>query len=332
MKVTTLGFGCMITSDPSVIQRAVDLGINYFDTAREYQNGNNERLTGAALKGRRDKVYISSKTEGETKQAALDQLDTSLKELGTDHLDIWHLHSKDRPGDLTDDLREAQRIAKKAGKIRFAGVSTHAPGEMQEQILKNSHFDVVLLSYNFMNGGPNEAFLQAMHHAGIGVVAMKVMAGGVKDPKAKARRFMTRPGAAAAALRWVLRNPIIATAIPSMTDNDQLDENMLAMAGSFNDADAKVLSARAGEIHDSYCRMCGACNGQCARGLPVREVLRSVMYAEGYGQFALGREHFLKLPSEAQSVRCSECPKCTIECPNGVRVAHRAALAQAWFA
>ena len=330
LKVATLGYGCMITSDPSVIQRAVDLGINYFDTAREYQSGNNERLVGAALKGRRDKVVLVTKTEGETKQSALEQLETSLRELQTDHLDVWHLHGKDNPRDITDDLREAQRIAKKAGKIRFAGVSTHEPNAIRDEVLKNDHFDVVLLVYNFMVGAADDAFLDAMHKANIGVVAMKVMAGGTKGDKSKP--MMKRPGATVAALKWILKHPAVATTIPSMTDHDQLDENMLAMAGGFGDADAKVLSACADDLRDVYCRMCGSCKGTCTQGLPVREVLRSVMYAQGYGQFSLGRDHFRKLTAEAQAVRCGDCTGCTVRCPNGVAVAERVSLAQEWFA
>ena len=68
LKVTSVGFGCMITSDPSVIAKAVDLGINYFDTARSYQHGNNERMVGAALGDRRKSVFVSSKSEAEDRQ------------------------------------------------------------------------------------------------------------------------------------------------------------------------------------------------------------------------------------------------------------------------
>jgi len=334
LKVSAVGMGCMITSDPSVIQRAADLGINYFDTARDYQSGNNERMVGAALKGRRDKVLIVTKSAAATGRKALAELDTSLRELGTGHVDIWHLHSKDQPADITDDLREAQLAAKKAGKIRFAGVSTHTPNAIQAEVLKNGHFDVVLSVYNFMVGAGADAFLAAMQKAGVGVIAMKVMAGGMKAPDAPARakRVMQRPGAALAALKWVLSHPAVATTIPSMTDHDQVDENIAAMASAFNGADGKVLEARAGEIRDTYCRMCNACSGTCSQGLPVREVLRSVMYAEGYGQFALGREHFAQLPEPLRQVRCGDCQGCSVECPNGVAVARRVSLAQAWFA
>ena len=65
LKVTSVGFGCMITSDASVIQRAADIGITYFDTARVYQSGNNERMVGAALKGKRQNITLSSKTDGQ---------------------------------------------------------------------------------------------------------------------------------------------------------------------------------------------------------------------------------------------------------------------------
>ena len=84
LKVTTVGIGCMITSDSSVVERAADLGITYFDTARSYQQGNNERMVGAALKNKRKDMVLSTKTEARNKADALAQIDTSLKELGTD--------------------------------------------------------------------------------------------------------------------------------------------------------------------------------------------------------------------------------------------------------
>src|ERR1039457_3806239 len=126
LKVTTVGFGCMVTSDGSVVERAADMGITYFDTARNYQSGNNERMVGAALKKKRKDLVLSTKTEGRTKEDALAQLDTSLATLSTDFVDIWYLHGKTKPVDVSDGLIAAQKIAKKAGKIRFAGVSPHS--------------------------------------------------------------------------------------------------------------------------------------------------------------------------------------------------------------
>jgi predicted aldo/keto reductase-like oxidoreductase len=156
------------------------------------------------------------------------------------------------------------------------------------------------------------------------------MAGGTRGRKT--RPEMQRPGALTAALKWVLKNPNIGTTVPSMTDMDQLDQNFKAMTETFSDADQKILTAWLDEIRPLYCRMCGQCDGKCPQGLPVSDVLRYLMYAEGYGQFPLGREKFLELPTELTRVRCRLCPSCTIQCPNGVRVAERLIRAQELFA
>src|SRR5579883_2344654 len=210
LKVTKLGFGCMVTSDGSVVERAADLGITYFDTARGYMNGNNERMVGAALKRKRNYITLSTKTHAATKEEALRDLDTSLKELGTDHVEIWYLHAKTRPEEVTDDLIEAQQIAKKAGKIRFAGVSSHSgQKELLPWLAKNPHIDVVLTGYNFTQEAFMNEVIAEVEKAGKGVVAMKVMAGGIRrmrpgDPNLDR---LKRDGALPAALQWVLQNP-----------------------------------------------------------------------------------------------------------------------------
>lgn len=335
LKVTTVGFGCMITSDASVIERAADMGITYFDTDRGYQGGNNERMVGAALKGKRKNVTLSSKTHSGTKDAALTDLDTSLRELGTDYLDIWYLHAKTRPADVTDELLEAQQVAKKAGKIRFAGVSTHSgQAELIPALTANPHLDVILTAYNFSMGSTLDPAIAAARKADKGIVAMKVMAGGFRNTKPGDKLYSTfkKDGALLAALRWVLKNPDVDTTIPSMTDMDQLDENLKAMSGGFSKSDEALLAMQLQYIAPLYCRMCGECDGTCANGLPVADMLRYLTYADGYGQFALGRERFLELPAEVAQVRCNLCPVCTVNCPHGVRVSERLMRAQELFA
>jgi len=171
MEVSKVAFGCMITSDQSVIERAADLGVNLFDTARGYQGGNNERLVGAALKGRRDKVFISTKSGGKTKEEALAHLDESLRQLGTDHVDIWYLHGKKAAAEISDELLDAQRVAKEQGKIRFAGVSLHSGHAEVIPAAIAKKMDVVLVTYNFTMADRNDALMKSLHDAGIGVVA-----------------------------------------------------------------------------------------------------------------------------------------------------------------
>jgi predicted aldo/keto reductase-like oxidoreductase len=335
LKVTSVGFGCMITSDASVIERAADIGITYFDTARGYQSGNNERMVGAALKSKRQGITLSSKSGAKTKEAALAELDTSLRELGTDRLDIWYLHGKTKPADVTDELIDAQQTAKKAGKIRFAGVSTHSgQTELIPALTANPHIDVILTGYNFSMGQTLDPVLAAAHAAGKGIVAMKVMAGGFRfvKPGNKLYDTLKKDGALLSALRWVLRSSSIDTTIPSMTDMDQLEDNLKAMTGGFTKADEGLLARQLERIAPLYCRMCGQCDGSCAKGLPVAEILRYLTYADGYGQFSLGRERFLELPAQVAQVRCDSCSTCTVSCPHGVRVSERLGRAQELFA
>jgi predicted aldo/keto reductase-like oxidoreductase len=334
LKVTTVGFGCMITSDPSVITRAADIGIKYFDTARGYQHGNNERMVGAALGAKRKQVVLSTKSPAGDKEKLLNDLDTSLAELKTDYVDIWYLHAKDKPEDIRDDMIEAQHIARQQGKIRFAGMSTHALPKMAPWTVEKKAFDVVLTTYNFTMDAKMDEAIAAVAKTGSGVVAMKVMAGGFRDVKPSDPVYpkLKRDGAMLAALKWVLKKPNVATTIPSMTDMDQLDENLRAMAEPFAANDQKVLTAHLEQIRPLYCRMCGQCEGACAQGLPVSAILRILTYADGYGQFALARERFQELPVEHTALRCSDCRECTVHCPNGVQVAARMARAQELFA
>jgi predicted aldo/keto reductase-like oxidoreductase len=335
LKVTSVGFGCMITSDGSVVERAADLGITYFDTARGYQSGNNERMVGAALKSKRNQITLSSKTGATSKSQALADLDTSLKELGTDHLDIWYLHGRSKPEDITDDLVDALQSARKAGKIRFAGVSTHGgQPELMPFLAKHAAIDVILTSYNFtMDAGMNGLIDEAAK-AGKGIVAMKVMAGGFRRLRPTDPNYtkLKQEGALLSALKWVMRNPNVGTTIPSMTDMDQLEENLKAMAQPFGAADEKLLALQLQRIGPFYCRMCGKCSGACPQGVPVPDVLRFLTYADGYGQFALARERYSELPAKYASVKCADCPGCQVRCPNGVRVAERLIRAQELFA
>jgi len=324
----------MVTSDASVIERAADMGINYFDTSRNYQHGNNERLVGQALKGKRQNIWLSSKCDTKTKEAVLQELDTSLSELGTDHLDVWYLHGKNSPSETPDELFEAQQIARQKGKIRFAGVSTHNSKDMVPFLVKKGATDVVLATYNFtMDKAFSDAMAQA-NAAGLGVVAMKVMAGGFRrnGPEDPVGSKLKREGAMLAALKWVLKDAYVHTTIPGITDMDQLEENLKAMTEPYSPREEHLLARQLDFITPLYCRMCGECDGHCAKGLPVADVLRYVMYADGYGQFELGRDHFKQLPAELASVRCGDCPTCTVKCRFGVKVPQRLSRAQEMFA
>jgi len=331
-RVTTLGFGCMLTSDASVIERAADLGVNYFDTARGYQGGNNERLVGSALKRRRGEVMIATKTPAHDAATARQHLETSLRELGTDVIDVWFLHNRSSAEAISDELVEVQLEAKKQGKVRFIGVSTHSghAGVFAEVIRRSPQLDVILTSYNFTMDPSIEDLVQQAQAAGIGLVAMKTMAGGFRKikPGDPLHDTIGREGALTAALRWALRREAIATTIPGIKDMEQLDENLAATARPFGAPDQRLLALQREEIRPRYCSMCGRCEGVCAKGLPVADILRYLTYAEGYGEFRLARESYQGLPGRTRTALCTDCERCIVECPSGVQVAQHVRRAQ----
>jgi hypothetical protein len=254
LKVSRLGLGGIARSDPSVLDLAYDIGVNFFDTARSYDAGNTERMLGAAFRGKRKNVVISTKTTAKTKDEALRDLEASLRELASDYIDIWYMQARNVPADIAGGLLEVQRLAKQQGKIRFSGVSMHfTMKDMIRYLMKIRQTDVVLTAYNFTMPPEMEMekTIAAARAAGIGVVVMKTMAGGLAriargdlpyagDREALARR-LRQPGAMVSALKWALQNKNVDAAVVGVPTPDQLTENVAGASAPFTGADRKLL-------------------------------------------------------------------------------------------
>lgn len=326
LHVSAVGAGVGIIPDPMVINRAIDLGVNYFDTARGYGEGKSEQITGAAIKGRRDNVVLASKTDGRTKADILKDMDASLKALQTDHVDIWHLHSRDMPETITEEAVEACEILKKQGKTRFIGVSAHDINAVVDKILNVGRFDVVQTTYSYAIGAPfRNAAISKLHNAGIGVVAMKVIiavAGFVP------RDIPLKNEGPLAAIKWVLTNPAISTTVPYAKNTAEMEMNVRAMKEPYTPQDEKMLYVRSQHIRPLYCRMCYECKGKCPKGVPVTDELRCLAYNDFGGNFQQARGSFARLPEEVRNIQCRDCSFCSILCPNGVQVQTRLIRAQ----
>jgi uncharacterized protein len=327
LKVTAVGCAAGSIPDPDILARAIDLGINYFDTARIYGQGKSEQILGRALQGKRDRVVLASKTYSNTKAKILEDIETSLKTLGTDHLDIYHQHSRHEPKEITDEMIETMELVKKQGKTRFIGVSTHDPNAMVDFILKAGKFDVVQTTYSYAIGAPfRDAAIARLHNAGIGVVAMKVVIA-TATPKGDKGNHLSIEGGLAA-IKWVLRNPGISTTVPWSETMEELEINCRAMTEEYTPQDEKLLFTRSEQIRELYCRMCFECKGKCPKGVPVADELRILAYNDFAGNFHQAREAFWDLPRKVRSVRCSDCAECVIQCRNGVKVRDRLIRAQ----
>jgi uncharacterized protein len=327
LRVTSVGCAAGAVPDPDILARALELGINYYDTARIYGQGKSEQILGKALKGKRDKIVLASKTYSNTKAKILEDIETTLATLGTDHLDIYHQHSRHDPKEITDEMIETMELVKKQGKTRFIGVSTHDPNAMADFILKTGKFDVVQTTYSYAIGAPyRDAAIAKLHNAGIGVVAMKVVIA-TATPKGDKGNHLSNEGGLAA-IKWVLRNPGISTTVPWAETTEELEINFRAMTEDFTPADEKLLFARNEQIRELYCRMCFQCKGKCPKGVPVADELRFLAYNDFKGNFHEARESFWDLPRYIRSIRCSDCTECAVKCPNGVKVHERLIRAQ----
>ena len=327
----TMNFGPRTSEEDSfaIMDKALELGINYFDTSRVY--GESEKIFSGVIKGRRDKIHIATKSGVRRKADIKKDMDTSLQMLGTDYVDIYHLHARDNPTAIPDEALEAMQELKQAGKARFVGFSCHDPNRMADFLLETKTFDVIQTTYSYAIGGYyRDAAIKKLADAGIGIIAMKVVIAltglnleGLFDAKPR-----TKDEGPLAGIKWVLKNPAIGTTVPFMQTIEELEMNFRAMSEPYTPADEKLLYVLNEQIRPFYCRMCYECSGQCPNGMPVTDVMRFLAYNDFCGNYHQAKLNFRNLPKEVQGVNCSECSACAIKCPNGVHVRDRLIRAQ----
>jgi predicted aldo/keto reductase-like oxidoreductase len=343
MKISDISLGSGGVDSPNTVRLAYELGINYFDTAEMYQKGRAERFIGEALKGKRDKVYITSKvlTEPDWKrEQMMTELEGSLKRLQTDYLDVYMNHAVNEIARIqSPEWQEFVALAKKQGKIRFSGMSGHA-GNLQECLhyaIDNDLVDVILTAYNF---GTDPAFYEKFTKAfdfianqeglpqvlakarkkGIGTIAMKTQMG--------AKLNDIRPyewGEATfsqAAFRWVFTDPNVDALIVSMRSLRQVIEYVGAsgQVGVGKD-EARLLREYIGLANASYCRNdCSACEGSCPAAVSIPDVLRARMYAVDYGAGEMAQDSYERAAVNAAACESCTDPICLAACPYGVTV------------
>jgi uncharacterized protein len=324
MKIPVISFGVMRADNPNLCKAAYEKGIKLFDTANVYQNGNNEIMLGNLLKDYpRNSFFLATKIkpagvdrEGKpsdqtTAEDFLSKFDTSLSRLKMDYVDILYIHDVRNPEMLAyKPIINAIKKLKIEGRIKSAGFSTHANEPVViDAAASMDHWDVILTAYNFKQTYITElnSAIKKAGQAGIGIIAMKTMAGGGFLDKEK-----TKPINSTAALKWVLSNPDVTTTIPGMTDFDQLDMNIKILADiSITDQEKKDLLIASAE-KGLYCTGCANCLNTCKMNLPVPDLMRAYMYTYGYSNPAMAQSLLAELGTNDNP--CKECSSCKVEC------------------
>jgi len=233
----------------ALVGRAIDAGINFFDNAWEYKEGLSEERLGAALQGKRDQVILMTKvcTHGRDKTVAMQQLEESLRRLGTDHLDVWQIHEVVYYNDpdlifRPDGAIEALAAAKQQGKVRWVGFTGHKDPAIHLKMLSHDFpFDTIQMPLNAFDArfrSFQQHVLPAANRRGIAVLGMKSLGGSGE---------MVTHGAITAeeGLRYAMSLPV-ATTISGMDSMEVLEQN-LGIAANFKpmtEAERRALEDR----------------------------------------------------------------------------------------
>ncbi len=235
----------------AVVQRAYDLGINYFDMARSYGEGRAEDVYGAVIPTFRKEVFLTTKSGERTRKGAEAELDTSLRRLKTDYVDLWQMHGVNRISDLERIFApggaiEAFEAAKKAGKCRYIGYTNCRDPELHVEMLKHAErFDTTLMPLHvadtWFSESPKMSFettaLPAAIERGVGIFGIKVFG----------NAFLLRPFSVSECLRYTLSLPITAaplgfSTIGQLEDDVRIAQNFKPMSKE----EMGALRARAG--------------------------------------------------------------------------------------
>jgi predicted aldo/keto reductase-like oxidoreductase len=329
LKVPVISFGVMRSDNPALCKAAYEKGITLFDTANGYQGGNNETMLGNMFKDYpRNSFILATKvkpvqdregkpTDETSPDSFLEMFNTSLSRLQMDYVDILYVHGITNPEFLEYKpiINAAQKL-KKEEKAKFIGFSTHGNEPQVINAAADSNiWDVILTSYNYRMAYLDEmnAALKKASGAGIGIVAMKTLAGG-----GFLDRERTKPMNTAAAIKWVLSNPDVTTTIPGMTSFDHLEANEKLLTDiALTDQEKNDMVAARGE-QGLFCSGCKQCVSSCPHNLPVQDLMRAYMYAYGYSNPSMAKSLMGELGISGDP--CSSCDACSIRCPLNFKV------------
>jgi len=332
LKIPIVSLGCGLVDNPQLVRAALDAGMVYFDTAPGYGSGVNESILGEVLKGRPgDSFVVASKiylpvdnrtgslpeniSSAQFKAYFHNALDTSLKHLQLDYLDILYLYGPNNPDLIGLQLvKDVMLEVKEGKKASFLGVSFHQnePAMIQASV-DEKIYDVILTAYNFRQPHKEEVKKAIAYaaKAGLGVVAMKTMAGVYWDKERK------HPINAKAALKWILQDENVHTTIPGISTFDQLELDMSVMENlSLTPQEKEDLKfGKKIGINGLFCAQCGRCRSQCPYNLDIPTIMRSYMYAYGYKNPALAKETLQSV--DLHNTPCTDCHTCTVTCSMG---------------
>ena len=346
-EVSALGFGAMrlpedVDEAVQVMTRAFDLGVNYLDTAYVY--GDSEVKCAKALKGRREQITLSTKNpcgEDPSVEAWWKRLEESLTRLETDYIDLYAIwHGLNWQG-LEEHIRPSGKIldqalkAKDQGIIRHIIASVHDSAENAMKIVESGVLEGMIIQYNLLDRSC-EAAIDRAGELGMAVVVMGPVGGGRLAGLSPELAKMVPGGVAStpeAALRFVLSNPAVSTAISGMGTLEMVEQNVAtaSIGTPIGEAERQRMLAaldEAREFAQLYCTACRYCM-PCPHGIDIPGNFELMNYHRVYGLTEFARRRYSRKPKERpegeEKARlyagaCTECGECEPKCPQNIPI------------
>jgi len=351
LEVSALGFGSMrlpmnegqvdVESALKVLNKAFDLGINLVDTAVGYCNQQSEMTLGKALKGRREGIVLSTKnpykgTSGAEWRALLDQ---SLRRLDVKWIDLYNFHGLTLEqytnwlGNPNSPIEEARK-AKEEGLVRFLGLSCHDNPQNMMKLMDTGLFSSIILQYNILDRVNEDAMAYA-NAKGLGVIVMGPVGGGrLAAPSEVIRQMIPGKvkGTAELALRFVLSNPNISSALSGMSTLDMVTENArtASLLEPLSEEERRRMNEALEEkkrLAELFCTGCGYCM-PCPNGVDIPANFELMNYYRVYGLVDYAKGGYRELGERvkegakvpAWAAACKECNECEPKCPRGLKI------------
>ena len=284
----------------ALLRRAYEGGMRYFDTARAYSDS--ETKLGIAFEGLRDKLYIATKTTATTGDKVKEDLETSLRELRTDYIDVYQLHMVDRvykPGDGTG-VYEALLEAKDSGKIRHIGVTAHKIG-VAFDLVDSGLYETLQFPFSYLSDERDFELARRCSKKNMGFIAMKGMAGGLITRSDVAMAFLEKyPNVMP--IWGVQKEEELEQWLSYMDDTPSLTDEMLA-----------YIEKEKAELAGDFCRGCGYCMPTCPVGIAINQCARMSLMLRRAPSEAWLSEHWQAEMKKTEE--CIECGQCTAHCP-----------------
>lgn len=335
LEVSIIGFGGIklpgVQRDDAVkiINRALDLGVNYIDTARNYRDS--EEKIGLVLKDRRAECFIATKTTSRDANGLMKDLETSLRNLRADKIDVYQLHTVSdaetykrvmAPGGALEGAKKA----KAQGKIDHIGITIHRDLKTMKTAIESDEFETLMVAYSPLDQeGVGEEVLPMAKEHNMGVIIMKPLSGGLLCLPEHERERLERDPTVTGSLRFILSNKDVTLAIPGMQRMREAEEN--APVGDMprmTEDEAAQLLRSIGTLRKEYrygqvCLRCGYCQ-PCPQGVVAPTIFRALDIYRSYPENLryLGLELYTGLKVKADA--CKECRKCIEKCPAGIDI------------